>query len=178
MRIDFIYLQIKKTFFFFPEFRHQNWVCAYRRRNENDIKVEKKLHLNCTAIPPGPDLIPGRCYIGFGPVSHWLRDIGFGPVSQMPEAGCTNARGQYHKCLRPVARMPEAGITLSPGRYHVAFGPVSWPRLDHAGPGGMAVQFRCSRFSIFISVCGFLRYADTRKTICNNQKNDFRKEKK
>ena len=100
------------------------------------------------------------------------------PVSQMPEAGCTNARGQYHKCLRPVARMPEAGITLSPGRYHVAFGPVSWPRLDHAGPGGMAVQFRCSRFSIFISVCGFLRYADTRKTICNNPKNDFRKEKK
>ena len=81
----------QKNIFFFPEFRHQNWVCAYRRRNENDIKVEKKLHLNCTAIPPGPDLIPGRCYIGFGPVSHWLRDIGFGPVSQMPEAGITNA---------------------------------------------------------------------------------------
>ena len=111
MRIDFIYLQIKKTFFFFPEFRHQNWVCAYRRRNENDIKVEKKLHLNCTAIPPGPDLIPGRCYIGFGPVSHWLRDIGFGPVSQMPEAGCTNARGRLRLCLRPVAFVPEAGCT-------------------------------------------------------------------
>ena len=97
-------LQIKKTFFF-PEFRHQNWVCAYRRRNENDIKVEKKLHLNCTAIPPGPVLIPGRCYIGFGPVSHWFRDIGFGPVSQMPEASI--------KCLRPVAFVPEAGCVCA-----------------------------------------------------------------
>ena len=101
----------QKNVFFFPEFRHQNWVCAYRRRSENDIKVEKKLHLNCTAIPPGPDLIPGRCYIGFGPVSHWLRDIGFGPVSQMPEAGCTNARGRLRLCLRPVAFVPEAGCT-------------------------------------------------------------------
>ena len=69
------------------------------------------------------------------------------PVSQMPEAGITNARGRYHIVPGPVSHCLRAGITLSPGRYHVAFGrSFNWPRRDG---GAIQVQLFFDFYIVF-----------------------------
>ena len=44
----------QKTFFFLPDFVIQVGSLVYHRRPTNDIKLENRLHQDCTAIQPGP----------------------------------------------------------------------------------------------------------------------------
>ena len=113
MRIDFTEklfqnkkFKIEKTYLFLPDFVIQCRSVVYHRRPTRDIKVEKKMHLNCTAIQPGPGpsgrlpLLEGRTRFSklAGLVVHPWVGVGIGHWEQLMFAAPMCAPGLGHLC--------------------------------------------------------------------------------